>query len=128
MSRVSRLVLSQKVQIKICKRCFLCHSIILCKTCNKCQKWCLKSACRGETSKLLANLAGSGCGPKVVQILKEGYTLPFQIQPNLAISPTVISCCVNLHRNLYLLEALHQLIDKNAVELVDNQRSLGFFN
>ena len=32
------------------------------------------------------------------------------------------------HRNLDLLEALHQLIDKNAVELVQNQTSLGFFN
>ena len=30
--------------------------------------------------------------------------------------------------NSYLLEALHQLIDKNAVELVQNQKSLGFFN
>ena len=33
----------------------------LCKTCNKCQTCCTKSACRGQTSKLLANLAGSGC-------------------------------------------------------------------
>ena len=69
-----------------------------------------------------------GAGPKVVQILKEGYTLPFRIRPNLTRSPTVISCYVNPHRNLYLLEALNQLIDKNAVELVQNQTSLGFFN
>ena len=32
-----------------------------------------------------------GAGPKIVQMLKEGYTLPFHIQPNLARSPTVIS-------------------------------------
>ena len=31
-----------------------------------------------------------GAGPKVVQILKEGYTLPFRIQPKLARSPTVL--------------------------------------
>ena len=43
------------------ERYFLCHSIVLCSLCNKCQKCCLKSACRGQTSKLLANLAGSGC-------------------------------------------------------------------
>ena len=36
------------------------------------------------------------------------------------------SCYVNPHRNLYLQAALHQLIDKNAVELVQNQSSLGF--
>ena len=59
-SRVSRLLL-QRLQIKVCEKCFLCHSIVLCSTCNKCQKCCLKSACRGQTSKLLANLAGSGC-------------------------------------------------------------------
>ena len=64
-----------------------------------------------------------GAGPKVVQILKEGYTLPFWIRPNLIRSPTVISCYVIFypHRNLYLLEVLHQLINKNAVELVKLQ-------
>ena len=36
-------------------------SLVLCKTCNKCQTCCTKSACRGQTSKLLANLVGSGC-------------------------------------------------------------------
>ena len=69
-----------------------------------------------------------GAGPKVVQILKEGYTLPFPIWPKLTRSATVISCDVSPHRNLYLLEALYQLIDKNAVELVQNQKSRGFFN
>ena len=69
-----------------------------------------------------------GAGPKIVQILREGYTLPFQTRPHLTSSPTVISRYVDPHRNSYLLEALHQLIDKNAIELVHNQTSLGFFN
>ena len=69
-----------------------------------------------------------GAGPKIVQILREGYTLPFRTRPNLTRSPTVVSRYVNPHRNSYLLEALHQLMDKNAVELVHNQTSLGFFN
>ena len=56
------------------------------------------------------------------------YTLPFWIRPSLTRSPNVISCYVNPHRKLCLLEALHQLIEKNTVELVNNQRSLGFFN
>ena len=66
--------------------------------------------------------------PKVVQIRREGYTLPFRIRPNLTRSSTIISCYVNPHRNLYLLEALHQLMDKNAVELIQNKKSLSFFN
>ena len=64
----------------------------------------------------------------MVQILKEGYTLSFQIRPNLSRFPTVVSCYGNPHRNLNLLEALHQLMDKNAIELVHKQVSLGFFN
>ena len=67
-------------------------------------------------------------GPKVVQMLKDGYTLPFQARPNLTTSPAIVSCYVHPHRNLYLLEALHQLTNKNAVELVQNQASLGFYN
>ena len=69
-----------------------------------------------------------GAGPKVLQILREGYTLLFRNQPKLTRFPTVRSCYANPHRNSYLLEALHQLIDKNAVELVHNQMSLEFFN
>ena len=69
-----------------------------------------------------------GAGPKVLNIFKQGYILPFRTRPNLKRSPTVISCYVNSHRNLYLLEALHQLMTKNAVEPVQNQKSLGFFN
>ena len=74
------------------------------------------------------NWLALGAGPKVVQILKEGYTLPFRIRPNLSRTPTVISCYGNPHRNLKLVEALHQLIDKNAIELVHKKVSLGFFN
>ena len=48
-------------EIKICQRCFLCHSIVLCNTCNKCPSSCPKCTCRGKTSTLLGNLAGSGC-------------------------------------------------------------------
>ena len=69
-----------------------------------------------------------GAGPNVVQMLREGYTLPFQVKPNLTRSPTVVSCYVNPHRNSYLLEALHQLTNKNAIELVTNQESRGFYN
>ena len=60
-SRVSSLSsFSKRMQIKICERCFLCHSVVLCKACNKCQKCCHNSTCRGPSSRILANLAGSG--------------------------------------------------------------------
>ena len=69
-----------------------------------------------------------GSSPKVVTILREGYILPFRFRPNLTRSPTVISKYVNLQRQSHLLEALYQLTNKNAVEPVENQNSLGFYN
>ena len=69
-----------------------------------------------------------GASPKVVTVLKEAYTLPFWFRLNVTRSPTVISNCVNPHKNLHLLEALHQLVNKNAVEPVSTQKSLGFYN
>ena len=114
-----------KSVIKICEQSFLCRSIVFCKTCIECPKCCNKSACRGQTEPFLENL---GAGRKVIQMLKDRYTLPFQIRPNLIKSPTIVSCCVHPYKYLYLLEALHQLKNKNAVELVRNQESLGFYN
>ena len=59
-------------KLKVCEKCFLCHSVVLCSTYNKCQKCCTKSACRGQTSKLLANLAGSGSQSKSSSVPKRG--------------------------------------------------------
>ena len=69
-----------------------------------------------------------GASPKVVTVLRQGYTLPFRFRPNLTRSPTVVSSYTNPDKNLNLLEALYQLVNKNAVELVENQNSLGFYN
>ena len=69
--------------------------------------------------------AALGVSPKVLTVLREGYTLPFRFQPNLTRSPTIISCYVNPHWNLYLVEALHQLLNKYAVELIPIGHHLG---
>ena len=69
-----------------------------------------------------------GSSPKVVKILREGYTLPFRFRPHLTRSPTVISNYHNPTKQSFLLEALYQLINKNAVEPVENPNSLGFYN
>ena len=61
-----------------------------------------------------------GSSPKVVTTLREGYTLPFRFRPHLTRSPTVISNYHNPTKQSFLVEALHQLINKNAVEPVEN--------
>ena len=69
-----------------------------------------------------------GSSPKVVTTLREGYTLPFRFRPKLTRLSTVISNYHNSAKQSFLLEALCQLINKNAVEPVENQNSLGFYN
>ena len=64
-----------------------------------------------------------GSSPKVVTTPREGYTLPFRFRPNLTRSPTLIS---NYHNPSK--QALYQLVNKKAVEPVENQNSLGFYN
>ena len=53
-----------------------CILVVLCPTCNKCPKCCTKSACRGQTSKLFSNLAGSGCRAKSGSDSKRGLHPP----------------------------------------------------
>ena len=55
------MLFSKRSFIKVCEKCFLCHSVVLCPSCSSCKKCCIKTSCRGKTSKLLAGLAGSGC-------------------------------------------------------------------
>ena len=72
--------------------------------------------------------AALGVSPKVISVVRLGYILPFRSRPFLTRKPTITSWYVDPHRNSYLLEALHQLLNKNAVELVQNPQSLGFYN
>ena len=112
---------------KACERCFLCRSLEFCKFCYKCPSCCHTSTCRGKASAVLGEMGSSGFESKG-PILREGYILPFRFRPNLTRSPTVISKYVNPQRQSHLLEALYQLTNKNAVEPVENQNSLGFYN
>ena len=120
---------SNKVsQIKICESCFLVTQLSCVQPVNNAQNAALNLPVGARLQNFWKTWLDLGAGPKIVQILKEGYALPFRTRPNLTRSPTVMSCYANPNKNSYLLEALHQLIDKNAVELVHNQTSLGFFN
>ena len=69
-----------------------------------------------------------GVSPYVVKILKEGYTLPLRHRPKLVRSPVIVSGYVHPPRQGFLVEALHSLLTKNAVEKVTQKNSLGFFN
>ena len=77
----------------------------------------------------LANVRfGLGASPRVVTILREGYILPFHLRPNLTREPVVRSGYAHAPRMTLLMNALHALRDKQAVELVSNPNSLAFYN
>ena len=59
-------------------------------------------------------------------VFREGYRLLLQFRPNLTKSPTVISNYVNPHKNLRLLEALHQLVNKKCSRTSSNSKITGF--
>ena len=66
----------------------MCHSVALCPTCNMCPKCCVKSTCRGKTSKLLENLVLPRCRSKGSSNLERGLSSPL---PDPAISYKVPS-------------------------------------
>ena len=114
---------------KACERCFLCRSVEFCKNNVTNVPTVVPNLPLGaRLHQLWKKWAALRVSPKVLTVLGEGYTLPFWFRPNLIRSPTITSCYVNHQRNFYLLEALYQLLNKNAIELVKNKKSLGFYN
>ena len=79
----------------------MCHSLVLCPTCNKCPNCCAKSACRGQTTKLLANLAGSGGWSESCSNSKRGLHPP--------LPDPAKSCKVSHSRKLLCQSPLEQL-------------------
>ena len=110
----------------MCEQCFLCRSFEFCKMYYKCPDCCSRPTCRGQIAPVLGKMGSPGVSPKVVTVLREGYSLRFW--PNLTQSQAITGCYLDPNRNLYLEEALHQLLSKDAVEPVTIQKSLGFYN
>ena len=116
--------LLSELQIKVCETCFLCQSIVFCKTCNKCPTCCLKSACRGQTSKLLANLAGPGCWSESSSNPQRGLHPPL-------LDPAEIDKVTHSHKPL--CKPSQEPLPARGVTSAYGQKrsragSLGFFN
>ena len=121
-------LLSNVHRNKICEKCFLCRSLEFCKSCQQCPHAVIDPPVGARLHRCWEKWEALGSSPKVVTTLREGYTLPFRFRPHLTRSPTVISNYHNSAKQSFLIEALYQLINKNAVEPVQNQNSLGFYN
>ena len=110
---------SKKVSIKICEKCFLCHSIVLCQFCSKCTKCCPHSACRGQTAKFLADLAGPGCRSQSSSNPARGLHPPF---------PDPTKPHKNSHSRKLLCQSSQEQLPVRGIASAYHQTSLGFYN
>ena len=85
-----RKTLSVKRKNKICERCFVCKSLSLCSSCQKCPSCCQRSTYGRPSAKFWQVWLSLGSNPRVVSILKEGYSLPFKVRPPLSRSPVIV--------------------------------------
>ena len=69
-----------------------------------------------------------GSNPRVVSLLKDGYSLPFRERPHLSRFPLIVSKYANPSRSKALVEALWSLRQKRVVERVVVKSSLAFYN
>ena len=82
----------------------------------------------GRLQQFWQTWARLGASPRAVQILQEGYVLPFRVRPILTREPVIKSGYAHAPRQAHLMNALHALLVKRAIEPVQNPKSLAFYN
>ena len=68
------------------------------------------------------------CPDNVLNIITNGYVLPFISKPNLVRAPLIRSGSKALHKDQALASCIQSLLSKNAIERVENVKSLGFYS
>ena len=115
-------------EIKVCEKCFLCRSLVFCNSCTKCQTCCSKSACRGKTSNFLANFTGSGCRSESHSNPERGLPPPLSDPAKThKVSHSHKPLCQSPQEQLPV-GGITSAYRQERRELVQNQKSLGFFN
>ena len=83
---------------------------------------------RGRLQVFWQARASMGPSPLVVSISKNGYTLHFQTKPPLTREPLIQSGYATSVRQNLLQESVQTFLAKQAIEIVHNPSSLGFYN
>ena len=68
------------------------------------------------------------CSPNVLNIITNGYVLPFLSKPNLVRFPLILSEYKAHQKDQALASCIQSLLLKNAIERVENVKSLGFYS
>ena len=72
-----------------------------------------------QTNKCLSNM---------LNIITNGYVLPFLSKPNLVRFPLILSEYKAPQKDQALADCIQSLLSKNAIERVENVKSLGFYS
>ena len=64
----------------------------------------------------------------VLNIITNGYVLPFILKPNLVRAPLIPSGYKALQKDQALASCIQPLLSKNTIERVENVKSLGFYS
>ena len=70
----------------------------------------------------------NNCSSNVLNIITNGYVLPFLSKLNLVRFPLIISEYKALPKDQALADCIQSLLSKNAIERVENVKSLGFYS
>ena len=68
------------------------------------------------------------CSSNVLNIITNGYILPFLSKPNLVRFPLILTEYKALQKDQALVDCVQSLLSKNAIERVENVKSLGFYS
>ena len=68
------------------------------------------------------------CSSSVLNIIMNGYVLPFHLKPKLTRHPLIISEYKNQQKDRALASCIQSLLHKHVIEKVRNTESLGFYS
>ena len=68
------------------------------------------------------------CSPNVLNIITNGYVLPFLSKPNLVRFPLILSEYKAHQKDQALATCIQSLLSKNAIKRVENVKFLGFYS
>ena len=68
------------------------------------------------------------CSDNVLNIITNGYIIPFISKPNLVRAPLIQAGYKALQKEQALASCIQSLLSKNAIERVENVKSLGFYS
>ena len=90
-------------------------------------KACLSQPVAGRLHSFRRDWQTNKCSSNVLNIITNGYLLQFLSKPSLVRFPLIQSEYKARQKDQALASCIQSLLSKNAIEMVENVKSLGFF-